>query len=81
MDWWENRKEIIVDGFDKSKNFPVQEIVESNYNLDLCGFPKVGEIILDPEELMVNYQEERTLLNKQIDNILEDIQLALGDQL
>lgn len=81
MNWWENRKEIIVDGFDKSKNFPVQEIVESNYNLDLCGFPKVEEIILDPEELMVNYQEERTQLNKQIDNILEDIQLALGDQL
>lgn len=80
MDWWENRKEIIVDGFDKSKKFPVQEIVESNYNLDLCGFSKVEDIILDPEELMVNYQEERSQLNKQIDNILDDIQQALGDQ-
>lgn len=80
MDWWENRKEIIVDGFDKSKKFPVQEIVESNYNLDLCGFSKVEDIILDPEELMVNYQEERSQLNKQIDNILDDIQQVLGDQ-
>lgn len=80
MKWWDNRKEIIVDGFDKSKKIPVQEIVESNYNLDLCGFPKVEEIILDPEELIINYQEERTQLNKQIDNILEDIQIVLGDQ-
>lgn len=79
IDWWENREEIIVNDFDKSKRFTVEEIAERNYNLDLCGFPNEEKVILDPKELMETYQEERTQLNKQIDSILKDIQITLGD--
>lgn len=80
MQWWNNREEIIVNDHNKAKQFTVEEIIAGNYNLDLCGFPKEEEIILDPNELIANYQEERTQLNKQIDNILEDIQSALGEK-
>lgn len=79
IDWWENREEIIVNDFDKSKRFTVEEIAERNYNLDFCGFSNEEKVILDPKELMETYQEERTQLNKQIDSILKDIQITLGD--
>ncbi|MBO1207130.1 HsdM family class I SAM-dependent methyltransferase [Mammaliicoccus sciuri] len=79
IDWWENREEIIVNDFDKSKRFTVEEIAKRNYNLDFCGFPNEEKVILDPKELMETYQEERTQLNKQIDSILKDIQITLGD--
>ena len=28
MDWWNNREEITVDGFDKAKKYTVEEIAE-----------------------------------------------------
>ena len=37
--WWDDRKEIVEDGWDKAKKFSADEIRENNYNLDLCGFP------------------------------------------
>src|SRR5699024_2232251 len=77
MDWWYDRKEIIVDDFFKSKKYTSEEIIDRNYDLDLCGFPKEEENILEPRELMENYQEEREQLNKQIDNILIDIHQLL----
>lgn len=80
IEWSKNREEIVVEDFDKSKKYTAKEIIESNYNLDLCGFPKEEKIILDPKDLMENYQEERTQLNKQIDNILDDIHTMLGDK-
>lgn len=78
--WWEDREEIKENDFDKARKYTVEEIIEGNYDLDLCGFPNEEELIIDPKELMENYQEERTQLNKQIDNILEDIQSALGEK-
>lgn len=80
MDWWDDRKEITLDDHFKSKKYTSTEIIERNYDLDLCGFPNEEEIILEPIELMENYQEERDQLNKHIDNILEDIQLVLGEE-
>lgn len=79
MDWWGNRVEIKVGNFDKARKFSVQEIIDGNYNLDLCGFPQEEEIILDPEELIATYQTERTRLNNEIDSILTEIQEMLGD--
>jgi type I restriction enzyme M protein len=38
MEWWKSREEINVDGFDKARKFTVKELVDNNYNLDLCGF-------------------------------------------
>lgn len=80
MEWWNNREAIQEGDFDKARKYTAEEIIEGNYNLDLCGFPQEEEIILEPHELMENYQEEREQLNKQIDSILSDIQTALGDK-
>lgn len=78
MDWWDNRTEISVDGFDKAKKYTVQEIAEKNYNIDLCGFPHEEEEILPPKELIQQYQEKRASLNADIDRILKQITDILG---
>ncbi len=71
--WWDEREEINVDGFPKSKRYSPEEIIESNYNLDLCGIPHMEETILPPDELIKQYYNERHLLNNQIDRLLDDI--------
>lgn len=78
MEWWDNRTEITVDGFDKAKKYTVQEIADRNYNIDLCGFPHEEEEILPPKELIQQYQEKRASLNADIDRILEKITSILG---
>lgn len=78
LDWWNDRNEIEIDGFYKSKKYKVEEIEENDYNIDLCGFPHEEEIILDPMELIKEYQEKRTSLNNEIDNILGHIISKLG---
>ena len=78
MDWWENREEISIDGFDKSKKYTVEEIIEKNYNIDLCGYPHEEEEILPPKELIQQYQEKRASLNADIDRILAQITDILG---
>ena len=72
--WWNNRVEITdEEGNYKAKKFLKQEIIEGNYNLDLCGFPHKVEEILEPMELVRQYQEKRTDLNTKIDAVLKDI--------
>ena len=78
IEWWANREEITVDGFDKSKKYTVQEIVDRNYNIDLCGYPHEEEEILPPKELIQQYQEKRASLNADIDKILGEITSILG---
>lgn len=78
MDWWNNREEINIDGFDKAKKYTVQELVERNYNIDLCGYPHEEEEILPPKELIQQYQEKRASLNADIDRILGQITEILG---
>lgn len=78
MDWWENREETIVDGFDKAKKYTVEEIAEKNYNIDLCGYPHEEEEILPPKELIQQYQAKRASLNADIDRILVQITDILG---
>ena len=78
IEWWNNRTEITVDGFDKAKKFTAQEIVDRNYNIDLCGYPHEEEEILPPKELIQQYQEKRASLNKDIDHILDQITNILG---
>ena len=79
MEWWDNRKVIEEDNGFKSQRYTAQEIIEG-YDLDLCGFPQVEEIILEPQELIANYQEERARLNAEIDSILVEIQEMLGEK-
>lgn len=78
MEWWNNRKEINEDGFDKAKKFSVEEIIAKNYNIDLCGYPHEEEEILPPKELIQQYQEKRASLNADIDRILAQITEILG---
>ena len=75
--WWENREEINIDGFDKAKKYTVEEIKELGYNLDLCGFPNVEEEILEPDELINNYKARREYLNAEINTILAEIESML----
>ena len=78
MDWWDNREEINVDGFDEAKKYTTEEIAARNYNIDLCGYPHMEEEILPPKELIQQYQEKRASLNADIDRILAQITEILG---
>lgn len=73
VEWWNNREEIEVDGFPKAKRYAAEEIVNNGYNLDLCGFPHEEEEILEPLELISNYQTKRAELNAKIDSVLAEI--------
>ena len=78
-EWWFDRKEIVIDGFDKAKKFSYRQLVEEQeYNLDLCGFPHEEEEILEPHDLIQRYQNKRASLNAEIDNVLEQITSILG---
>lgn len=81
VEWWDNRSEIINDKDEKSRKFSAQEIMERNYNLDLCKFPQEEGEILEPHELIEQYIAERTRLNKEIDEVLTEIQEMLGEPL
>ena len=78
IEWWNNREEITIDGFDKAKKYTAKEIAERNYNIDLCGYPHEEEEILPPDELIRQYQEKRASLNADIDRILAEITAILG---
>ncbi|WP_343755543.1 hypothetical protein [Alkalibacterium iburiense] len=78
LNWWENREEIEVNGFPKAKKYTIDEIIERNYNIELCGLAQEEEVILDPMDLIHEYQERREALNAEIDNVLEQITSMLG---
>lgn len=79
LDWWENRREINEDGFDKSKKFTVTQLINDfAYNLDQCGYPHEEEEILAPMDLIQRYEEQRASLNAEIDRVLEQITSLLG---
>lgn len=79
VDWWDNRQELSVDGFDKAKKYTVQQLSEElGYNLDQCGYPNKEEEVLDPMDLILHYEEQRASLNAEIDRVLGDITAILG---
>ena len=78
IDWWNNREEIVEDGFNKSKKYTSSELEEKGFNIDLCGYPHEEEEILTPKELIQQYQEKRKSLNADIDRILAQITDILG---
>ena len=79
IQWWDNRQEIVEDGFDKSRKYTTQEIVDRNYNIDLCGYPHEDEEILPPKEMIAKYQKERANLDREIDQLLKQITVILDD--
>ena len=79
IEWWNNRQEICIDGFDKAKKYSAQQLAEEfGYNFDLCGYPNKEEIILEPLDLIKQYEEERASLNAEIDRTLAEIIAILG---
>lgn len=79
IQWWNNRQEIIADGFDKAKKYTAEELAQDKgYNLDLCGYPHEEEEILEPMDLIQRYEEQRASLNAEIDRVLADITAILG---
>ena len=81
VEWWNDRKEIVVDDAPKARKFTAEELKDLGYSFDQCGFPHEEEEILDPLDLMKLYQEERASLNAEIDRILAEITEKLGGEL
>ena len=78
-EWWNDRKEIIIaDGDEKSRCYPVKELIDFDCNFDLCKFPKEDEEILPPAELLADYFNKRKALDHEIDKTLAEIQRILG---
>lgn len=75
--WWKNREEIIENGIEKVKKYTVKEIQNRNYNLDLCGFSNIEEVILTPNELIKDFINKKEKINNEIDVILEKINKIL----
>lgn len=78
IEWWDNRQEISIDGFDKSKKYTIEEIVARNFNIDICGYPHEEEEILLPKDLIQRYEEKRASLNAEIDRVIADIITIIG---
>ena len=79
IDWWTNRKEIIVDEFPKAKCYSKKELEDLNFNLDLCGYPHIEDEILEPKELIQQFRAKRDSLNAEMDKTLTKI-LELLDE-
>ncbi len=80
IDWWDNREEIEIDNYPKAKKYSINEIIDNQYNIDLCGFPNEEEIILEPMDLIQQYQEKRESLNAEIDHLIEKITSIIGEK-
>ena len=80
VEWWNNRRELVEDGFDKAKKFTAQQLAEDfGYNLDQCSYPHEEEEILAPLDLIQRYEEQRASLNAEIDRVLAEITALLGE--
>jgi len=80
IEWWNNREEITVDEFPKSKKYSIEDIKALNYNIDLCGYPHEEEEILPPQDLIKQYREKRASLDANIDRVLGEIMTLLGEK-
>ena len=82
VEWWNNRREIQDDGSEtfKAKSFPVDEIINRGYDLDLCGYPSANEEVLSFPEMLKeikNTQERYVTLTSGINARLEKISALL----
>ena len=73
IEWWNNRKELIIDEFPKAKKYTKEDIIKLNYNLDLCGYPHIEEEILEPKDLIHQFKERRDSYNAEIERTLAKI--------
>lgn len=78
IEWWNDRK-CISDGEKfKAQEFSTDYLVnEQGCNLDLCGYPREEEEVLDPLDTIREYQEKRATLNAEIDKVLAKLEALL----
>ncbi len=84
INWWNDRKEIILEDGPKAKRYDVDTLLYVdkekkiyNCNLDLCGYPHEEEEVLSPMDTIRNYQEKRATLNAEIDKVLAELEALL----
>ena len=70
---WKGRSESEI-----SRYVPVEDIIASEYNLDLCGFPHETVEILPPGEFIAKYLNEKAAISAHIENILGRISAAMN---
>ncbi len=76
-EWWNDRKAINEDGFDKARKYSFEELAARNFNLDLCGYPVVEQEILEPKELIAKYTDNKAKLEAEISDVLTQIKKIL----
>ena len=84
QEWWDNRRVINDDDTEtfKAKDFSAAEIIERNFNLDLCGYPSQEIEILSPLETIHDFKESFNQLSINLNEQIEDISnLLKGENL
>ena len=72
--WWNNRKEIAdKEGNPKAKCYSSQELIDSGYNFDVCGYPKEEEEILSIKDTILNYKKHSEATEEKINSTLAKI--------
>lgn len=77
-EWWNNRQEIEEDGFYKAKKYSFDELKARNFNLDLCGYPTVENVILEPTELFKQFEGKKNALENEMTQVINQIKTILG---
>lgn len=78
IEWWNDRKSISDGEKFKAQEFSTEYLVnEQGCNLDLCGYPREEEEVLDPLDTIREYQEKRATLNAEIDKVLAKLEALL----
>lgn len=81
-EWWDNRREILLDGDYKSKFYSVKELSDFGYDFDkCCPFPKDENMILEPHEIITNYKNATFELNNQVNSQLDLLTKSLNGEL
>lgn len=89
IEWWKDRKEIKdpIDEDDpapietwKSRKMSIDEIIEREYDLDICGYPDKKDIVLSPAETVENYKTEKNQLEIKLSDAVKRMRQFLdGD--
>lgn len=81
VEWWDNRREIVLDGYDKAKKCTVTQLIDQyEFEWKICEYPFKEEVILSPNELIQFYQQERATLNAIANKAISSIATALSTE-
>jgi len=84
LSWWDDRVEIEDAREDedapvtyKAKKYSFAELEAGGFSLDYCGFPKITETVLPPDELLADYYKKKALSEERISKILAEFESVL----